>query len=141
MVPVLGLNIRSEEIQTPKKRTRWKNRTSRSKILLTGLKTLQFVSFRMKDTDEMIHFYIQSRRVQGLVYVQIKRIYHKFEKYTTNFQFKNGEVGGNYQFVVLINMKGFCMFTHFYAASFSNETSNAFYLEYQTYFHEILSRL
>ena len=141
MVPVLGLNIRSEEIQTPKKRTRWKNRTSRSKILLTGLKMLLFFSFRMKDTDEIIHFYIKSRLVQGLVYVQIKRIYHKFEKYTTNFQFKNGEVGGNYQFVVLINMKGFCMFTHFYAASFSNETSNAFYLEYQTYFHEILSRL
>ena len=75
MVPVLGLNIRSEEIQTPKKRTRWKNRTSRSKILLTGLKTLLFFSFRMKDTNEMIHFYIQSRSVQGLVYVQIKKEY------------------------------------------------------------------
>ena len=69
-----------------------KNRTPKSwpkrKAIPQGLKTLLFVSSHMKDNVQVIHFHIKSRGVQGLVFVQIK-----FEKFTTNFYFRNGEVG------------------------------------------------
>ena len=52
------------------------------------LKTLPFVTNYVKDNVEVIHFQIKSRSVQGLVFVQIT-----FEKSSTNFCFKNGEVG------------------------------------------------
>ena len=41
----------------------------------------------MTDNAEVIHFYIESRGVQGLVFVQIT-----FKKYTKNFYFENNEV-------------------------------------------------
>ena len=42
-------------------------------------KMLSFVSCNMKDNVEVIHFYIKSRGVQGLVFAQITlERYHKF---------------------------------------------------------------
>ena len=49
---------------------------------------LLFFSNHMKDNLEVMHFYIKSRGMQGLVFVQIW-----FEKCTTNFYFENGEIG------------------------------------------------
>ena len=42
----------------------------------------------MKNNVEVIHFYIKSTVVAGLVFVQ-----KAFEKYATNFCFGNGKVG------------------------------------------------
>ena len=53
-------------------------------MLITRLKTLPFVSYHMKDNAELINFDTKSRRVHGLVFVQIT-----FEKCTTKFYFEN----------------------------------------------------
>ena len=42
----------------------------------------------MKDNVKVIHFHIDSRGVQGLVFVQIT-----FEKFATSFYFENGKFG------------------------------------------------
>ena len=76
----------------------------------------------MKDNVKVIHFYIKSRGVQSLVFVQIT-----FEEYTKNLYFENGGIGtknNNCQFATLISMnlhgmKRFRIFKHFYAVSFS----------------------
>ena len=56
-------------------------------MVLTGLKTLLFVSSHLKDNFEVIHFHKKSRGAQGLIIVQM------FEKCTTNFYFENGKSG------------------------------------------------
>ena len=53
-----------------------------------GLKTLPFFSSNMKDNVEVIHFHINSRGVQDLVFVQIT-----FENCPLNFYFENSEIG------------------------------------------------
>ena len=65
-----------------KKRTRWKNRTTRPKNV-----AFYFISCHIKDRIEVIHFRMKSRGVQGLIFVQIT-----FEKGITNFYFNNGVV-------------------------------------------------
>lgn len=49
---------------------------------------MPYFSSHMKDNDEVIHFYIKSRDVQGLVFRQIT-----FKKWTLNFYFENRETG------------------------------------------------
>lgn len=90
----------SQEMASPKNRTQTRNLTQDlrknghlkkrtvPKTRTQGLKTLPFVSCHFKDNVKVIYFYIKSRGVQGLIFVQIP-----FEKYTTHFYFENGEVG------------------------------------------------
>ena len=49
---------------------------------------LPFVSCHMEYNDEMIYFHMKGRHVQVLFFLKIA-----FEKCTTNFYFKNSEVG------------------------------------------------
>ena len=87
---------------TKKKQTHWKNLSSRTK-------TLPVVSCIMKDKVEVIHFHIQNRGVQSLIFVQIK-----FGKCTTNFHLQNTWYKNeNCQFVALTSMDHFRKFTHF----------------------------
>ena len=55
---------------------------------MTVLKMLLFIQCHMKSNVEVIYFHIKSRGKQGLVFVQIT-----FEKFTTNFYFKNSKAG------------------------------------------------
>ena len=52
----------------------------RSKILLTGIKPLSFVSCHMEGNVEVIHFYIKKSDAQALVFAQIA-----FQKCTISF--------------------------------------------------------
>ena len=54
----------------------------------TGPQGLKFVLCHMKDNVKVIHFHIEGRGVEGVVFVQIT-----FEKYTTNFYFQSSQVG------------------------------------------------
>ena len=66
----------------PKKRTRLKNRTSRTKI-----KALPFVSSYIKDNIQIIHFHIECTR--PLFHANnVGKVYTKF----LNFYVKRGEV-------------------------------------------------
>ena len=65
---------------TPKKRTCWKNQTS-------GTKNFVVCLLSHEDSAEMFHVDVQSRGVQGFIFVQIA-----FEKCTTIFYFEYDKV-------------------------------------------------
>ena len=77
------------------------------------LKTLSFVSSHMSDNFKVIHFHMKIRDWQGLLFVQIL-----YGNCTSSFYFENWYRSGNCQFLALIGMELFRMFTHFYAALF-----------------------
>ena len=86
------------------------------------LKMKPFVTSFMKDNvvhycAKVIHFHIKRWGVQDIVLVQIPfwKVYHNFLFWKRQSWYKSI----NCQFVVLFSMERFCMFTHFYAASFS----------------------
>ena len=91
----------------------------------------------MEKKVEVIYFLIKTNGVKGLVFVQIT-----FKKCITNFYFEGGKVGiettvDNLELVLVWN------FSAFFVALFSirtcfYETTNVFYLEYQTYFQKLL---
>ena len=99
-----------------------KNETPLKEASMT--RKLPFVSCHMKVSAEEIQFHIKFMCMQSLVFV-----YHKFLLWKQQSWYKND----NCQFVVLICMKRFCIFMHFYLATLSiktcfHETSNV-YLE------------
>ena len=86
------------------------------------LKMKPFVTNFMKDNvvhycAKVIHFHIKSRGMRDIVFVRIPfwKVYHNFLFWKQQSWYKNI----NCQFVVLFSMEHFCMFAHFYAASFS----------------------
>ena len=78
----------------------------------------------MTDDAKVIYFHIKRRDVQGLVFVQIT-----IEKFTTKFYFEDEKVGRN-----VTSVEDFCMFTRFYASTFSIKTF--FILSTRRFFHK-----
>ena len=121
----LNTRLRSWMVDLLKKWTPIKNRLIR-KTRPQELKTLSVVSSHMSDNFKVIHFHMKIRDWQGLLFVQIL-----YGNCTSNFCFESWYKSGNCQFLALISMERFRMFTHFYAALFLikacfYETSNVF---------------
>ena len=108
------------------------------------LKTLPFVSCHMKDNVKVIHFYKKSSGVQSFVFVK-KNVWKKYQKLIFRKR-RSWYKNINCQFVALISMKCFRLFTFSQAVSFSikmcfYETSDIFYFECHTYFQKVFSCL